>query len=111
VSGQFKGKIGWAPVTVVSPVPGTSHKTAQTGAEKGKTEIQRTIELPSREGTHSKRLQPGGSGFCVFPSPSKIPYDGFSPVRLQTEIHPPPSPPQPRLSAARMPPAAALISG
>jgi hypothetical protein len=45
VSGQFKGKIGWAPVTVVSPVPGTSHKTAQTGAEKGKTEIERTIEL------------------------------------------------------------------
>jgi hypothetical protein len=48
---------------------------------------------------------------CVFPSPSKIPYGGFSPVRLQTEIHPPPSPPPSRLSAARIPPAVALISG
>ncbi len=47
----------------------------------------------------------------VFPSPSKIPYGGFSPVRLQTEIHPPPSPPPPGLSAARIPPAVALISG
>ena len=48
---------------------------------------------------------------CVFPSPSKIPYGGFSPVRLQTEIYPPPSQPPPRLSAARIPPAMALISG
>jgi hypothetical protein len=48
---------------------------------------------------------------CVFPSPSKIPYGGFSPVRLQTEIYPPPSQPVPRLSAARIPPAMALISG
>ncbi len=47
----------------------------------------------------------------VFPSPSKIPYGGFSPVRLQTEIYPPPSQPPPRLSAARIPPAVALISG
>ncbi len=47
----------------------------------------------------------------VFPSPSKIPYGGFSPVRLQTEIHPPPSPPPPGLSTARIPPAVALISG
>jgi hypothetical protein len=44
LSGQFKGKVGWAPVTVVSPVPDTDHKTAQTAAEKGKTEIERTIE-------------------------------------------------------------------
>jgi len=29
---------------------------------------------------------------CVFPSPSKIPYGGFSPVRLQTGIPPRPSP-------------------
>ena len=28
---------------------------------------------------------------CVFPSPSKIPYGGFSPVRLQTGIQPRPS--------------------
>jgi len=47
----------------------------------------------------------------VFPSPSKIPYGGFSPVRLQTEIHPLPSPPPPGLSAARIPPAVTLISG
>ena len=42
---------------------------------------------------------------CVFPSPSKIPYGGFSPVRLQTEIPPPSSATRPELSAARMPPA------
>jgi hypothetical protein len=41
---------------------------------------------------------------CVFPSLSKIPYGGFSPVRLQTEIQPPPSTKQQELSAARMPP-------
>jgi hypothetical protein len=40
---------------------------------------------------------------CVFPSPSKIPYGGFSPVRLQTEIQPPPSASRRELSAARMP--------
>ena len=44
---------------------------------------------------------------CVFPSPSKIPYGGFSPVRLQTEILPPPSPCAQELSAARIPPATA----
>jgi len=42
---------------------------------------------------------------CVFPSPSKIPYGGFSPVRLQTEIPPPPSTTSPESSAARIPPA------
>lgn len=42
---------------------------------------------------------------CVFPSPSKIPYGGFSPVRLQTEIPPPPSAARSELSAARIPPA------
>ena len=41
---------------------------------------------------------------CVFPSPSEIPYGGFSPVRLQTEIPPPPSAARRELSAARMPP-------
>jgi hypothetical protein len=40
---------------------------------------------------------------CVFPSPSKIPYGGFSPVRLQTEIRPPPSTARHELSAARIP--------
>jgi hypothetical protein len=39
---------------------------------------------------------------CVFPSPSKIPYGGFSPVRLQTGIQPPSSSPGRGLSAARM---------
>ena len=48
---------------------------------------------------------------CVFPSPSKIPYGGFSPVRLQTEIQPPPSSTQPGLSAARMLLETRLISG
>jgi len=42
----------------------------------------------------------------VFPSPSKIPYGGFSPVRLQTGIQPPPSAWPPNLSAARVHPAA-----
>jgi hypothetical protein len=40
----------------------------------------------------------------VFPSPSKIPYGGFSPVRLQTEIPPPPSACHRELSATRIPP-------
>jgi hypothetical protein len=48
---------------------------------------------------------------CVFPSPSKIPYGGFSPVRLQTEIQPPPSSTVPGLSAARIRPETRLISG
>ncbi len=48
---------------------------------------------------------------CVSPSPSKIPYGGFSPVRLQTEIQPPPSTSCQELSAARVPPAKNLISG
>ena len=38
----------------------------------------------------------------VSPSPSKIPYSGFSPVRLQTEIQPPPSTYPPTLSVARI---------
>jgi hypothetical protein len=42
---------------------------------------------------------------------SKIPYGGFSPVRLQTEIQPPPSSARPGLSAARMPPETRLIGG
>src|ERR1017187_2798019 len=41
----------------------------------------------------------------VSPSPAKIPYGGFSPVRLQTEILPPPSASRQELSAARIPPA------
>jgi hypothetical protein len=47
----------------------------------------------------------------VFPSPSKIPYGGFSPVRLQTEIQPPPSSTLPGLSTARIRPETRLISG
>ena len=39
---------------------------------------------------------------------SKIPYGGFSPVRLQTEIPPPPSACRPDLSAARIHPATRL---
>ena len=48
---------------------------------------------------------------CVFPSPSKIPYGGFSPVRLQAEIQPQPSWAFPGLSVARMLPATTLICG
>jgi hypothetical protein len=65
--------------------------------------------MPSREGTRSMSHQ--WQITCVFPSPSKIPYGGFSPVRLQTEIPPPPSSQMPGLSAARIPPAIGLISG
>ena len=45
------------------------------------------------------RIRTGNT--CVSSSPSKIPYGGFSPVRLQTgiEIHPRPSQPGPDLSA------------
>jgi hypothetical protein len=48
---------------------------------------------------------------CVFPFPSKIPYGGFSPVRLQTEIQPPPSARPAGLSAARIPLRTRLIGG
>ena len=48
---------------------------------------------------------------CVFPSPSKIPYGGFSPVRLQTEIQPLPSSTRPGLSTACIPQNTRLISG
>jgi hypothetical protein len=41
-------------------------------------------KTPSREGTHSMDHQRQYT--CVFPSPSKIPYGGFSPVRLQTSL-------------------------
>ena len=44
LSGQFKGKVGWVPVTVVSPIPGTSSKTVHVAADMGKGEIQKTIE-------------------------------------------------------------------
>jgi hypothetical protein len=46
----------------------------------------------------------------VFPSPSKIPYGGFSPVRLQTEIQSPSSSSSPGLSTACIPLATGLIS-
>jgi hypothetical protein len=52
-----------------------------------------------------------GQTTCVFPSPSKIPYGGFSPVRLQTEIQPPPSSTRPGLSTACIRPDTRLISG
>ena len=42
---------------------------------------------------------------CVSLSLSKIPYGGFSPVRLQTEIPPPSSAARRESSAARIPPA------
>jgi len=48
---------------------------------------------------------------CVFPSLSKIPYGGFSPVRLQTEIQPPPSTTRPGLSTACIRRDTRLISG
>ena len=38
-----------------------------------------------------KRLGKRTSNTCVSSTPSKIPYVGFSPVRLQTDIHPRPS--------------------
>ena len=61
------------------------------------------IETSSREGTHGmvqswiiagsiKRLRDALGNHRVFPSPSKIPYGGFSPVRLQTRSPPRPSP-------------------
>jgi hypothetical protein len=56
-SGQFKGRVGWAPVTVVSPVPDTGHKTAQTAAEKGKTEIERTIEKRNQRRNQRSKAQ------------------------------------------------------
>ena len=43
LSGQFKGRVGWAPVTVVSPVPGKRAKPTPGRADKGNEEIQKTI--------------------------------------------------------------------
>jgi len=52
-SGQFKGKVGWAPVTVVSPVPGTSGNPAPVQADSRKAELQKTIDL--RKQAHQQR--------------------------------------------------------
>ena len=57
LSGQFKGRVGWAPVTLVSPVPETNHKTAHVEAQKGKTEIQRTIELRNQRRNKRAKTQ------------------------------------------------------
>jgi hypothetical protein len=65
--------------------------------------------MSSREGTHSMNHQRQNA--CVFPSPSKIPYGGFSPVRLQTEIQPPPSSTRPGLSTACIRRDTRLMSG
>jgi len=43
-SGQFRGRVGWAPVTVVSPVPGKRAKPASDQTDKSKAELQATIE-------------------------------------------------------------------
>jgi hypothetical protein len=43
MSGQFKGSVGWAPVTVVSPVPGKTAKPAAGHADQDKAEDQKTI--------------------------------------------------------------------
>jgi hypothetical protein len=44
-SGQLKGRVGWVPVTVVSPVPGKNVRPALSLAESGSTEAQRTLQL------------------------------------------------------------------
>ncbi|MFI5457770.1 MAG: hypothetical protein ACHRXM_20195 [Isosphaerales bacterium] len=44
LSGQFKGKVGWVSVTRVSPVPGKATKPAAVKADRGKEELQATIE-------------------------------------------------------------------
>ena len=56
-------------------------------------------------------MMTGQASTCVFPSPSKIPYGGFSPVRLQTEIPPRSSSTAPGLSATRIHPETRLIGG
>ena len=43
LSGQFKGSVGWVPVTVVSPVPGKTAKPAAGHADQDKAEDQKTI--------------------------------------------------------------------
>jgi hypothetical protein len=44
LSGQFKGRVGWVTVAVVSPVPGARAKPAPGQADRGKAELQTTIE-------------------------------------------------------------------
>jgi hypothetical protein len=53
-SGVFKGKVGWVPVTVVSPVPGLSGKPAEVEAEEHRAERQKTIDRRNQK--HQQRL-------------------------------------------------------
>jgi len=57
VSGQFKGKVGWVPVTVVSPVPGKRAKPALDQADKGKQELQTTIERRNNRRQRTQSLE------------------------------------------------------
>lgn len=43
-TGPFKGRIGWVPVTVVSPIPGKAGKVGQAQASTRSEEIQKTLE-------------------------------------------------------------------
>lgn len=62
----------------------TSRVEEKRGREVGSRFDRPTHERSSREGAHSMT--------CVSPSPSKIPYGEFSPVRLQTDCRRRPSP-------------------
>jgi hypothetical protein len=51
-SGFFKGRVGWVPVTVVSPVPGASVKASATQEDQRRAALQKTIDL-----RHQKKQQ------------------------------------------------------
>jgi hypothetical protein len=51
-SGFFKGRVGWVPVTVVSPVPGVSVKASAVHEDQRRAALQKTIDL-----RHQKKQQ------------------------------------------------------
>lgn len=55
LSGPFKGRVGWVPVTVVSPIPGRAGKPAVEQGSTRSAEIQKTIER--REALRKQKSQ------------------------------------------------------
>ena len=55
LTGPFKGRVGWVPVTVVSPIPGRAGKPAGEQGGARSAEIQKTIDR--REALRKQRAQ------------------------------------------------------
>ncbi len=59
-SGQFKGRVGWIPASMASPVPGKTTKVAQTRSEGGKTDAQKVVERRNQRRQQRSKLQAKG---------------------------------------------------